>query len=73
MFKSKGLLLLAASVAVLAVTFIAIGTTFDHTTRVFLVLLNAVPHWWLGLMVLVALRSEHPIERGAQIGTTPAR
>jgi peptide/nickel transport system permease protein len=37
------------------------GSAFDNATRVFLVLLNAVPHWWLGLMVLVVIANTAPI------------
>jgi peptide/nickel transport system permease protein len=37
------------------------GGLFDNTTRVFVVLLNAVPHWWLGLMALIVIANTAPI------------
>jgi peptide/nickel transport system permease protein len=37
------------------------GTAVDHGTRVLIVLLNALPSWWLGLMVLVLVANTLPI------------
>jgi peptide/nickel transport system permease protein len=37
------------------------GGTFDNVVRVAVVLLNAVPHWWLGLMALIVVANTAPI------------
>src|SRR5439155_26636223 len=37
------------------------GTAFDHGARVTIVLLNALPSWWLGLMALVLVANSLPI------------
>jgi peptide/nickel transport system permease protein len=37
------------------------GGHFDNVTRVIIVLLNAVPHWWLGLLLLIAFAGSIPI------------
>ncbi len=37
------------------------GTAVDHGARVLIVLLNALPSWWLGLMVLVLVANTVPI------------
>jgi peptide/nickel transport system permease protein len=37
------------------------GTVYDHGVRVVLVLLNAVPHWWLGLVILIVTANTLPI------------
>jgi peptide/nickel transport system permease protein len=37
------------------------GGLFDNVVRVAVVLLNAVPHWWLGLMALIVVANTAPI------------
>ena len=37
------------------------GGALDNATRVLVVLLNAVPHWWLGLLALIAIANTAPI------------
>ena len=37
------------------------GTALDSAIRVVLALLNAVPHWWLGLIILIVSATTFPI------------